>query len=515
TGDAGEKRQMWQTLRYVCEVSSGGCLVNVPIPGQGDQQLEMPAGTIGIIMDTDGGICHGDSGGPALVTRSGQQYVGGVHSFVIHNDLDVCDYFGASTKVDNFENFIEDFIHAEVCNNGIDDDGDGDTDCDDSSCASAENCIPNACDDPFILSCGDSISDSTGSASATSAWSYYNAQCTNGFTVNESEIAFALDVPVNTEVTVNLSIQNTDSDLELFLLKGSCEANSCVAASTNPPGTTETLSFTTDSDEHFIMVETWQNEGAFTISVECNDAPPLPEICDNGIDDDQDGFTDCADSDCQNNPLCDTSENCTNGTDDDGDGFSDCADADCYQAQACLMRMEDCSNSIDDDDDGAVDCEDADCLDSPDCDTVVHEICDNGIDDNGDGVADCNDPLCRTSALCPHPIELCDNGKDDDGDRLVDCDDADCHSHATCTPPQGELCINGIDDDNNGLTDCEDEACASHHYCVLTKTGFDSTAKDGCTCHAGSDPHSPRSTLLLLGFLGLIAFSRRRRYLAN
>ncbi len=46
------------------------------------------------------------------------------------------------------------------------------------------------------------------------------------------------------------------------------------------------------------------------------------EICNNGVDDDNDGFTDCTDNDC-------TCEICDNGMDDDGDGFTDEEDSDC------------------------------------------------------------------------------------------------------------------------------------------------------------------------------------------
>lgn len=46
------------------------------------------------------------------------------------------------------------------------------------------------------------------------------------------------------------------------------------------------------------------------------------EICNNGTDDDGDGFTDCEDFDC----VC---EICDNGIDDDGDGFVDGEDSDC------------------------------------------------------------------------------------------------------------------------------------------------------------------------------------------
>ncbi|NNE28652.1 MAG: T9SS type A sorting domain-containing protein [Saprospiraceae bacterium] len=65
--------------------------------------------------------------------------------------------------------------------------------------------------------------------------------------------------------------------------------------------------------------------------------PPDPEICDNGIDDDGDGLTDCEDPDCSNASNCQTSnpEICDNGIDDDGDGLTDCADSDCSNASNC------------------------------------------------------------------------------------------------------------------------------------------------------------------------------------
>ena len=55
-----------------------------------------------------------------------------------------------------------------------------------------------------------------------------------------------------------------------------------------------------------------------------DDDEPAVEICGNGIDDDNNGFTDAADLACQEN-----GSECTNGIDDDNDGFTDAEDSDC------------------------------------------------------------------------------------------------------------------------------------------------------------------------------------------
>ncbi len=84
--------------------------------------------------------------------------------------------------------------------------------------------------------------------------------------------------------------------------------------------------------------------------------------------------------------------NCNDGIDNDGDGVIDCADGDCYNSNVCTMEI--CDNGIDDDGDGWIDCSDTECFNLSFC----VEICDNGIDDNGDGLIDGDDPQCNTPA---------------------------------------------------------------------------------------------------------------------
>ena len=58
---------------------------------------------------------------------------------------------------------------------------------------------------------------------------------------------------------------------------------------------------------------------------------PLHEDCDNGTDDDGDGFVDCEDSDC----FEDCVDDCDDGVDNHGDGDVDCSDDECVGDEAC------------------------------------------------------------------------------------------------------------------------------------------------------------------------------------
>jgi len=90
-----------------------------------------------------------------------------------------------------------------------------------------------------------------------------------------------------------------------------------------------------------------------------------------------------------------------------------------------------CDNEIDDDADGLTDCDDPDLMFDPCCNINLTEICDNGIDDDGDGLIDCDDPDLADE-LCCLLIEICDNGIDDDEDGFIDCDDPDLVNDCCC-----------------------------------------------------------------------------------
>ena len=216
------------------------------------------------------------------------------------------------------------------------------------------------------------------------------------------------------------------------------------------------------------------------------DPAPAEEICDNGVDDNDNGLVDCEEPSCDGfvdgatscgvgecaatgNLVCQTPDQvdtCTPGTPGGEGPFNDPS----------------CSDGVDNDCDGLTDGDD------PDCTEPDPEVCDNGIDDNGNGLVDCEDPQCDnfvygTTAcgvgacaaegqeVCQTPDIVdtctpgtpsgegpsgdatCGDGIDNDCDGLTDAADPDC------AEPEPEVCDNGVDDNGNGLIDCEDPQC--------------------------------------------------------
>lgn len=99
-------------------------------------------------------------------------------------------------------------------------------------------------------------------------------------------------------------------------------------------------------------------------------------------------------------------DRCGDGLDDDGDGQTDCADPNCTSDPACQVNPTteiSCTNALDDDKDGKTDCADGDCAASPACFVATPEDCLDGVDNDGDFLADCADPDCASATSCVEP----------------------------------------------------------------------------------------------------------------
>ena len=226
---------------------------------------------------------------------------------------------------------------------------------------------------------------------------------------------------------------------------------------------------------YYVFVESQLGAGAYRLTVEVERLPPG---CSDGVDNDEDGFTDGDDIGCADGLDEDERDPegiaarpaCANGEDDDGDGLIDYP----YDPGCATRGADDetdpaeppqCANGLDDDDDGIVDFP----LD-PSCASAADPLeegndrvaCNNRQDDDDDGEIDYPyDPGCAgpgfRSEEDPDPLPACADGLDNDRDGLVDFPfDPGCPAagHTSETDPgEPPACRNGLDDDGDGLAD--------------------------------------------------------------
>ncbi len=245
---------------------------------------------------------------------------------------------------------------AEICNDHVDNDGDGLVDCDDfDDCFDNAACIETMCADG-IDNDGDGATDCD-DFDCDGDPACFETNCTDGI--------------------------DNDGDGEIDCADFDCDGD---------PACIETMCADgIDND----------GDGATDCAdFDCDGDPACVEtICDDGIDNDHDLLVDCDDPDCGGIGSCVETGKCNDHRDNDGDDETDCADFDCASDPACTTPETNCTDGIDNDDDARIDCSDDDC--SASCGENDATMCMNGTDDDGDGAIDCSDVECTCSSSCP------------------------------------------------------------------------------------------------------------------
>jgi len=187
----------------------------------------------------------------------------------------------------------------EQCGNGLDDDGDGRIDCMDADCLLDAGCA-GTCYPLSTVACGSTFTSANTVVGATDR--IVENSCVTWDSWTGPEVAYRFDLADTRLVTLTLS--GLTSDLDLFLLGNAadrCDGGNCldrsIAATTDPETVTETL----PAGTYFILVDGYMDAtGPFTLGLTCE----IPEICDNGTDDNGNGLADCADPQCTERPPC-------------------------------------------------------------------------------------------------------------------------------------------------------------------------------------------------------------------
>ncbi len=255
--------------------------------------------------------------------------------------------------------------------------------------------------------------------------------------------------------------------------------------------------------------------GAWTMTI--SQLPSSETTCDDGADEDGDGFSDCFDSDCDADPGC--IEDCTNGVDDEGDGLVDCLDTGCATDPACAATCpEDTVTSgapLAGDTTGRPSSVQPGCVSQVGADTTVEftaptagtwGFSTNGSaydtvlvvldgcggaelacdDDSGEGTrsqlsvdllagqtvilgVDGSSPIQQGDfVLTAFPVDAtetsCTDLVDNELDGLDDCADPECVGDPACV----ETCAGGVDEDRDGATDCVDSDCSADPTCAPT-----------------------------------------------
>jgi Cys-rich repeat protein len=203
----------------------------------------------------------------------------------------------------------------EDCANGVDDDGDGDVDCSDVQCVREPICNGGGCNG-FNCPCDVLLQDCASAADRCYPGGPDSAdgQCypTGGMSLGDACVEPPVDTPDSCTAGL-LCIYEAEND-PTGVCRAICAGSADCAA----------------GELCFALFPAPTNFGI------CH--TPQPEACGNGLDDDSDGDTDCADSDCAQDPSCappPPPEDCANGLDDDGDGDIDCFDLECARQPGC------------------------------------------------------------------------------------------------------------------------------------------------------------------------------------
>ena len=380
-------------------------------------------GVLGMILY---GLMEGPDGNPDAINSVPLCGDCGLYNLI--NQAGGFDMFPEGTYQTSCEDnpactFIDGSCVGEICTDGIDNDGNGDIDCDDSACSGSQFCqcnpenydICNECtnlftesfdwgiegergwshdgDDGFYM-CGYEYENEAGTEGVvvyimSADWDVYTQQADWDESYGSDGALYAMSTPVFNDLpetfyscpnyTANGDSATTADDCKCYVMPD-CESLGTEILCSEEAGC-DWYEGVCEFDYHpvgdcdevsFAAIESTYDftDPFFT---QATPSSSYEYLCDDEVDNDGDGNIDCDDSNCIADIFC-ADELCNNGIDDDLDGDLDCDDSECDGDVACLI----CSNGVIDNGENGTD--------------NYGETCDDGNLINGDG---CN-LVCQT-----------------------------------------------------------------------------------------------------------------------
>ncbi len=194
---------------------------------------------------------------------------------------------------------------VEICGNQIDDDANGLTDCDDPACFGVAGCPAPACKPDQDLGNFSWGTRRTVTVDTTGGGTFYPTSCSRG-TGKERVLRVNLTQPMS------LGHDCMDGGSHVIALSrqvqplDACDENEivCVDHAVLPFACSYSLP-ELQPGPYNIIVQAFQagSEGVVTLTL-TGIQETIREICDNGVDDDRDGATDCVDRKCVTEAIC-------------------------------------------------------------------------------------------------------------------------------------------------------------------------------------------------------------------